>query len=71
MRMVGFLSVSLFIATEVAAASGAGIWAISGLLGLNAAGTGVLGAVIGLPALYAVYQCTRLAMASETDPVND
>lgn len=70
-RVVGCVSVSLFIATEIAVAGGAGIWAISGLLGASAAGTMILAVMIGLPALYAIYKCTRLAMEAETDPLNE
>ncbi|WP_265515558.1 hypothetical protein [Nitratireductor luteus] len=71
MRIVGLVSVTLFVATEIVAATGAGLWALTGLLGLGEVGTLVVGAVLGLPALYAVYICARLAFKAEMDPAND
>lgn len=71
MRAVGFVSVTLFIATEILAACGAGVWAISGLAGLGTVGTEALAVLFGLPALYAVVKCVQLALIAETDPAND
>ncbi len=71
MRAVGFVSVTLFIATEVFAGWGASVWALSGLLGLGAMGTEVVAVLIGLPALYAVFKCAQLALIAELDPAND
>jgi hypothetical protein len=71
MRVIGMVSVTLFIATEVLAAYGAGVWALSGLIGLGGTGTMVLGAILGLPAVYAIAKCAQLAFLAEMDPAND
>ncbi|MAS13456.1 MAG: hypothetical protein CMH69_09145 [Nitratireductor sp.] len=70
-QTVGFVSVTLFISTEVAAASAASIWGLSGLLHLQAVGEIILSAIIGVPALYAMVRCGQLAFAAETDPENN
>lgn len=64
-------SVTLFIATEVAAAYGAGVLALSGLLGLNPPATRMLATPLAVPAIYAVFLCAKLALAAGTDPAND
>lgn len=71
MRLLGFVSVTLFVASEVVAATGAGVWALSGLLGLGLTGTEVLAALFGVPALYVIFKCAQLALIAETDPAND
>lgn len=71
MRIVGLVSVTLFVATEIIAATGAGIWALTGLLGFGDVGALVVGAILGLPALYAIWLCACLAFKAEMDPAND
>ncbi|MEC9243393.1 hypothetical protein T8J41_18120 [Nitratireductor rhodophyticola] len=70
-QAVGFVSVTLFISTEVAAASAAGIWGLSGLLHLQPLGEIILSAIVGIPALFAMVRCGQLAFAAETDPENN
>lgn len=70
-RMLGFVAVTAFIASEIIAATGAGIWALSGLLHSTGAATGVLAVLLGIPALYLILVCARLAYLVETDPAND
>ncbi|WP_295814242.1 hypothetical protein [uncultured Nitratireductor sp.] len=70
-QVIGFVSVTIFVSTEVAAASAAGIWGLSGLLHLQTAGEIVLSVIIGVPALFAMVRCAQLAFAAETDPENN
>ncbi|MDV2967876.1 hypothetical protein [Nitratireductor aquimarinus] len=71
LQMLGFVSVTLFVSTEVAVASAAGVWGLSGLLHLNSVGEIVLAVIVGLPALYAMVRCGQLAFEAETDPENN
>ncbi|WP_292894337.1 MULTISPECIES: hypothetical protein [unclassified Nitratireductor] len=70
-QILGFVSVTLFISTEVATASAAGIWGLSGLLHLQTVGEIILSVIIGIPALFAMVRCGQLAFAAETDPENN
>ncbi|WP_367715197.1 hypothetical protein AB2N04_14915 [Nitratireductor sp. GISD-1A_MAKvit] len=69
-QIVGVVSVTLFTTTEIAAASAAGVWGLSGLLHLGTTGEIVLSGIIGLPAIYGVCRCAQLAFEAETDPQN-
>ncbi|MFC5583856.1 hypothetical protein ACFPOD_01945 [Nitratireductor kimnyeongensis] len=70
-QTLGFVSVTLFISTEVATASAAGIWGISGLLHLQTVGEVILSVIVGIPTLFAMVRCGQLAFAAETDPENN
>lgn len=69
--LLGFIAVSIFVATEVIAAAAAAVWSISGLLELSAFPMIVLGTVVGFPCLYGIIMTTVMAFEAETDPENN
>ena len=69
--LLGFIAVSVFVATEIIVAAVTAIWSISGLLRLGTFPTIVLGTLVGAPCLYGVIMTTILAFQSETDPENN
>lgn len=69
--LLGFIAVSVFVATEIIAAAVAAVWSISGLLSLGTFPTIVLGTLVGVPSLYGIVMTTILAFQSETDPENN
>lgn len=70
-QIVGIAGVTLFVATEAVASAAAGVWAFSGLLGLNTVGTTIVGLILGLPTLYLIGRVLVLAYEAETDPENN
>ena len=69
--LLGFIAVSVFVATEIVAVAVTAVWSISGLLGLGVFPTIVLGTLVGVPSLYGIIMTTILAFQSETDPENN
>ncbi|WP_048647728.1 hypothetical protein [Nitratireductor soli] len=70
-QMLGIIAVTLFISTEVAVASAAAVWGISGLLGLKRSGEIGLSVAFGVPTLFVTVRTAQLATAAETDPENN
>lgn len=70
-NLLGFISISVFLATEIAVTAGAAIWSLSGLLGLGDAGIWVLGAILAVPSLYAIGMVVLLAWEAQTNPDHD
>lgn len=69
--LLGFVSVSVFVATESIAAAAAAIWSVSGLFHFGTFGTAILSVIVGIPTLYAIIKSTILAFEAETDPENN
>ncbi|MCW2307480.1 hypothetical protein [Rhodobium gokarnense] len=69
--LLGFISVSAFLATEIAVVAAAVVWGISSLFGLAMVPTIALGILVGVPSLYGMVKATILAFQAETDPENN
>ncbi|MBB4302571.1 hypothetical protein GGD81_001601 [Rhodobium orientis] len=69
--LLGFISVAVFLASEIAAAGAAVVWSISSLFGLGMVPTIVLGTLVGVPSLYGLVKATVMAFQAETDPENN
>lgn len=69
--LLGFVSVSLFMTTEIIAAAAAAVWSLSGLLHLDSFPTLVLGTLIGVASLYGIVKSTIMAFDAETDSENN
>ncbi|MCT7374678.1 hypothetical protein [Chelativorans salis] len=69
--LLGFISVSVFVATEITAGVAAAVWSISGVLHLGTFPTILLGTLIGIPGLYGIIKSTMMAFEAETDPENN
>ena len=70
-NLLGFVSISVFLVTEIVVTAGAAIWSLSGLLGLGDAGIWVLGAILAVPSLYAIGMVVLLAWEAQTNPEHD
>ncbi len=69
--LLGFVSISVFVATEFLAVAAALVWSVSGILQFDARSTTVLAIMIAVPTLFAVIKISILAYESETDPENN
>lgn len=68
--VLGALSATVLMGSEILFADAAAIWAVSGFLHLAGAALIVLAGVFSLPAIWACVAVARLAWQVETDPEN-
>lgn len=69
--LLGTVSVTVLIDTQLLCAAGAAIWALGGYLALSAIPLFLLAAAIGLPALWGCVVVARLAFEAETAAENN
>lgn len=71
LQWLGIISITAFLSTELAAAGGACLWGLSGLLQLSTASVYALAAVIGSAVVFACGRVAILAFEAETAPENN
>ncbi len=69
-NLLGFISISVFLATEIASFAAARVWSVSGMLHLGVTMTWLLAAAVAAPSLYAIAKVSILAYQAQTDPQN-